>query len=200
VKVIVVDGLRFVRDETRGYYRNDRLRKYLHRYLYEAEYGELPSNIHVHHIDHDKTNNSLDNLVAITAEEHMSHHGLNASDEHKERRRRNINEVARPAAIEWHGSEAGREWHRQHYEKHKNVLREAKPQACRNCGEHYQAVRPGYCSNACKSAYRRALGLDNITLICPICGETFETNKYNPAETCSRSCANRMRSRNGQRR
>lgn len=195
MKVIVVDGLRFVRDEQRGYYRNNRLRKYLHRYLYEAEYGELPSNVLVHHIDHDKTNNCLTNLEAMLNREHLSYHGLNITDEQREKKRVNLNERARPAANEWHRSEAGREWHLEHYHQTKNALHEKKPQSCRQCGAEYESHRSGYCSNSCKSKYRREKGLDNIALVCPICDETYETNKYRPSETCSRSCANRMRAR-----
>lgn len=193
MKVIVVDGLRFVRDDKRGYYRNDRLRKYLHRYLYEAEYGELPSNVHVHHIDHDKHNNCITNLMAMPIEEHMSYHGNNMSEEQLRFARENMEEKARPAAIKWHKSDAGRAWHLEHYEKSKDAFHRLKPQKCRHCGAHYEAIRAGYCSNACKSAYRRVKGLDNITLVCPICGETYETNKYQQSETCSRGCANRLR-------
>lgn len=40
-------------------------RELLHRYKYEREVGHIPDGWDVHHIDHDKTNNDIDNLVAI---------------------------------------------------------------------------------------------------------------------------------------
>lgn len=50
--------------------------KMLHRLIYEDYYGvRLPPNIIVHHIDGDKTNNSIENLKAIGWKEHSSIHG-----------------------------------------------------------------------------------------------------------------------------
>lgn len=200
MKVIVVDGLRFVKDDKTGYYRNDTVRTRLHRYLYEKEYGELPDEVDVHHIDHNKSNNALENLMALGRSDHMRLHGSEMTNERREWARENLNENASPAACVWHGSEEGREWHKEHYERMKDVLHERKPFKCKYCGKQFYSNRPGYCSNNCKSAYRRAMGFDNITLVCPICGETYETNKYQLAETCSRSCSNRLRWRrkNGQ--
>src|SRR5699024_4034091 len=40
-------------------------RELLHRYVYEHEIGRIPDGCDVHHIDQDKTNNHIDNLVAI---------------------------------------------------------------------------------------------------------------------------------------
>lgn len=60
--------------------------KPLHRAIYEDNYNcTLPSNIVVHHKDMDKTNNDLDNLEAMTIEEHIKlHHiGSKRTDETK---------------------------------------------------------------------------------------------------------------------
>jgi rubrerythrin len=195
MKVIVVDGLRFTRDDATGYYRNDRVRTRLHRYLYEREYGELPDEVDVHHIDHDKENNTIENLMALERSEHQRLHGAEMSDERRDWARENMNTNARPAACVWHGSEEGRKWHLEHYEQMKDALHAKKRFECRHCGKVFYSHMEGFCSNNCRSAYRRAMGFDNITLICPICGETYETNKYQLAETCSRSCANRLRYR-----
>ena len=200
MKVIIADGLRFVKDDATGYYRNDKLRTRLHRYLYESKYGELPSDVHVHHIDGNKDNNNLDNLIAMLDSDHLTLHGALLTDEQRQRLRDNMETNARPAACEWHGSDEGRKWHKEHYEQMKDALHAKKRFECKHCGEAFYSNQAGYCSNNCKSAYRRATGIDNITLVCPICGETYETNKYQLAETCSRSCSNRLRWRrkNGQ--
>lgn len=193
MKVIYVDDYKFVRDDETGYYRCNELRTRLHRYVYEKFNGVLPSNEDVHHIDGNKDNNNLSNLIALSRQDHAKLHGELLTDEQRKKRRENLTENARPAACAWHGSEDGREWHREHYARTKDALHKVESRNCRHCGAEFVSVRDGYCSNACKSAYRRAKGYDNITLVCPICGETYETNKYLQSETCSRSCANRLR-------
>jgi hypothetical protein len=45
-----------------------------HRFVYECFYGMIDDDtLQVHHIDHDKTNNSLDNLELVTDEENKMH-------------------------------------------------------------------------------------------------------------------------------
>jgi len=34
--------------------------------------------------------------------------------------------------------------------------------------------------------------LDNISLVCPVCGNTFVTSRYKGSQTCSRSCGTRL--------
>ena len=65
----------------KGYYRITRpikkeyFDKLLHRLIFEDFYKiKLPSNIHIHHVDEDKTNNEIWNLIPMTKSEHISHH------------------------------------------------------------------------------------------------------------------------------
>lgn len=47
-----------------------------HRRVYEARHGvKLPSNVWVHHIDGDKSNNSISNLAALSPSRHGETHG-----------------------------------------------------------------------------------------------------------------------------
>ena len=49
--------------------------KKLSRLIYEDYHGiELSSDIHIHHIDGDKSNDVIENLEALTNSEHHSHH------------------------------------------------------------------------------------------------------------------------------
>lgn len=49
--------------------------KYLHRLIFENFYGiKLLSNIHIHHLDEDKSNNEIWNLIPMTKQEHNSLH------------------------------------------------------------------------------------------------------------------------------
>ena len=45
-----------------------------HRYIYEEKHGRLPSDIHVHHRNGDKSDNRLINLEAKTIRDHARDH------------------------------------------------------------------------------------------------------------------------------
>lgn len=62
---------------------------YLHRLVYSYFY-HLPLNLfgeHVHHIDHNKSNNSLDNLVLLPQAEHNLVHAYEESGQEEEARK-----------------------------------------------------------------------------------------------------------------
>ena len=72
--IVHYDGLRFKKVEN-GYYRSsDRKRLSLHRYIYEKFKGKIPDGYLIHHIDFDKNNNNIENLVVMTYSEHRSLH------------------------------------------------------------------------------------------------------------------------------
>lgn len=185
----------YTRDDTTGYYLNSTLGIRLHRAVYLCYNGEIPEGFHVHHVDHDKNNNEPENLVALSKEDHLRLHGLELSEDEREARRDNLTQNARPAASEWHKSDEGRAWHLEHYEQMKDALYVRILMTCDNCGKTFEGIpnQSRFCSNACKSAWRRKAGLDDVDRECPSCGRIFRTNKYAPAECCSRSCANRWR-------
>jgi HNH endonuclease len=66
---------------------------------------------------------------------------------------------------------------------------------CRQCRAPFTKVcshdKPAFCSNACKSAWRRASGLDDEKRTCTRCGGTFTVNRYAKQEHCSYQCAGR---------
>ena len=67
---------------------------------------------------------------------------------------------------------------------------------CECCGEIFESVNNGvnrFCSNKCKSKFRRMNGLDNITRKCVTCGKEFSTNKYKKIINCSKSCSSKMK-------
>lgn len=49
-------------------------RKYLHTIIWEQHNGHLPKGYQLHHIDHNPTNNSLDNLLPVTPLQHRRLH------------------------------------------------------------------------------------------------------------------------------
>lgn len=194
MKYIYFNGLKFTRDNKTGYYLNTTIRKRIHRYVWEFYNGEIPKGYEIHHIDYDKSNNDISNLQMLTKKAHMELHGAEFTTDRIEKMRKNLKDVASPEASKWHGSEKGREWHKKHYEQMKDSLHAKKEFECKCCGEKFTSIREGFCSNKCKSKYRRDKGLDNIEITCPCCGNVFTANKYAKRVTCSKSCSNRYRS------
>lgn len=182
------DGINFYIDKSTGYFFNSTLVKRMHQYVWEFYNGDIPKGYEIHHIDHDKSNNHIDNLELMTAFEHRAYHGgirgrLNVENGHLD----NIRDLSK----EWHGSEEGIEWHKQHYKNHKEKLHEEKEFICVQCDKHYVGVDNGqnrFCSGSCKSKFRRASGVDDTNKECVICGTGFTANKYSKARTCSGSC------------
>ena len=186
-------NIKFTLDEKSGYYQNSTIHKSLHRFVWEENNGVIPKGYEIHHIDFDKSNNHISNLMLVDKKTHLEIHSKSLTDEQRQFRRNNMNNVVRPKAIEWHKSKEGLEWHKKHYQE---CLKESKPKMkkiCVFCGSEFIGYsNSNYCSNKCKSAQRRKSGKDKITVKCIICGNDFTTNKYRPAKTCSKSCANIM--------
>lgn len=194
--VAIFDNLSFRRDKRTGYFLNAKTHKRLHVYVWEYYNGSIPNGYHIHHKDFDKNNNELDNLMLISASEHSKLHSKMWSDERYEKQTQILKEKAIPKATEWHKSEDGREWHKQHYEQMKDKWYKIDDFVCLNCGNTFTAVisrQNKFCSNKCKSAYRRKSGVDNETRICEICGRKFTTNKYSTKRTCSEECKYKLR-------
>lgn len=53
-----------------GYRRTTKV----HRLVYEAFFGFVSSGMDIHHIDFDSMNNSLENLIVVTKDEHKQLH------------------------------------------------------------------------------------------------------------------------------
>ena len=203
VRYVEYDGKRFYED-SKGYWLGQEIgvdgkphRIRLHTYVWEKHNGPVPEGYDIHHIDHDKSNNDIENLVAIPESEHRKLH----MDERDKLELTYIMETcAIPKAVEWHKSEAGHEWHKQQYEKSlAPKWDEQVTMTCAYCGKPYQISplmkgRSRFCSNKCKTAYRYRSGLDNIERVCPICGKTFTINKYSRTKTCSKECSVKMAS------
>lgn len=73
---IVYDGRKWTINNM-GYYRNTNRAKgeyLLHRYKYIREIGKIPLNYDIHHIDGNKENNEISNLLLISKSEHTKLH------------------------------------------------------------------------------------------------------------------------------
>jgi hypothetical protein len=134
--------------------------KKLHRDAWAAAFGAIPKGCHIHHRDSNVQNNALANLECLDAKEHLSATW--------KPRKIYFSDEARQLAADWHGSEAGRIWHRRHAKRSKSWTkwkRADKP--CEFCGETFSALERAtipqrYCSNNCKASHyrqRKASGL-----------------------------------------
>ena len=197
---IIVDGIKFYECRA-GYFCGSLNQKpiRLHRYIWQKHYGEIPKGFDIHHKDHDKSNNSIENLELVDRHKHHSDHMK--EPERVEQSKENLNKFAHIKAIEWHKSDVGRLWHKEHYKISLNdKWDKTVSKVCEVCGNEYSvsplvAYKSRFCSNKCKAYYRRHSGVDDIDVICCICNKVFKTNKYSPALTCSQQCENKLRKR-----
>lgn len=191
------NGEYFSKEPKTGYWQNTKTRERMHRYVWKHYYGNIPNGFHVHHIDGDKSNNDISNLALLTPEAHSKLHGVKQTPETLEKKRENCDRI-RPLTKAWHSSSEGKEWHKEHYDKTKSALHAKKEFVCKNCGKTFTATDNGktcFCSNVCKSQWRRKMGLDNVEKTCVICGKKFIANKYDKGVCCSRQCAAELRKR-----
>lgn len=167
----------------------------MHRQVWEDHFGEIPKGFHVHHKDGNTLNNDISNLECITAKKHREHHPF--VGDVLDRQLAHLENI-RPLSKAWHASEEGR---KKHAEIGAMAWKNFKPKekTCDQCGGKFNTSamhgKERFCGNACKSAWRRSKGIDDVVKQCGFCGEQFTSNKYQKASYCSRSCAARGRSR-----
>ncbi len=196
--LIVYNGFKFYKT-AQGYYLGNVDGKpiRLHRYVWLTERGKIPKGYHVHHIDHDASNNDISNLELL---HYYKHHSQHMKEPKRILQSKTVLELnVRPQAIKWHKSKDGRAWHKEQWQNTLGTKLEKNiEKTCEVCGNSYLvnsicANRSRFCSNNCKSAYRRKSGKDDIKTVCIICKKEFQTNKFSPASTCSQSCENLYR-------
>lgn len=198
----VFEGYTFRRDKKTGYYLSSKKikngkRVRLHVYVWEISNNQtVPEGFEIHHKDFNKYNNEPENLVALSPEEHAEIHKKAMTEEQKRELARRLEEKARPKALEWHGSKEGREWHKKHaieiaekYKKGSEAWENiAVEYVCDFCGKTFKTKRNAhknhFCSNKCKTSYRRSLHLDDIEKICQKCGDVFIDDKYSVRKYC----------------
>lgn len=206
-EVVVFNGVRFRRYPDSPH-RTDRCyftpgiaeRKagieHLHREIWKAEHGLIPAGHHIHHRDGNPLNNDIDNLACLSPKDHKAEHWT----EERSRAQREHAEAIRPLTVEWHRSPEGRAWHRQHG-REAWAKRQGLERQCDQCGQSFDSItrrdNDRFCSNKCKTAWRRASGVDDEERTCGWCGEAFTVNRYSRTKTCSRSCGGKLRRANG---
>lgn len=200
---VILDGIKFNKDSDSGYYLSSKdvgkHRIRLHRYVWEKYNGSIPKGYQVHHIDHNKDNNDISNLKLMTEHDHLvlehEYHEKLSKEWMEKFHARGI-----AAAPKWHKSEEGKKWHTQNYQSVKDIWMSKVTKKCAVCGKEYTTTHAKrntsrFCSNNCKSKWRRDHHLDDEVRRCVICGKEFTTNKYRKKQTCSRECKARLQSK-----
>ena len=164
----------------------------MHTAVWEYYNGEIPNSFHIHHIDSNPENNKIENLCIRNAKEHLSEHSKIWHENNKEKTKTHLAKI-RPLASEWHKSEVGRAWHREHAKTFNFGAVDYGVVNCEVCNNEFKKKTSyqRFCSNKCKSKYRRTLGIDNIQKKCKLCDKLFTANKYSRVEFCSKSCSGR---------
>ena len=171
----------------------------LHRAVWEFYNGEIPKGYHIHHIDGDIDNNDISNLECISASEHLSMHAKRNMSDPKYRRANkeqltSVNERAK----EWHSSEEGRNWHKEHAAE--SILKGAvhdKEKVCEFCGKNYLGTtRQRFCSVSCQQKARTARinKFGDRIRICDFCGKGYEAKAAKQRFCCS-SCKQKYQRR-----
>lgn len=183
-------GRQFYLDKKKGYWiSTDYPRIRAHVWVYKNHHGAIEKGFHIHHKDGDKSNNDISNLEKLSSFDHLSLHSSKA--ENRKRSSEWCNNI-RHLTKAWHASEEGKEWHRQHA-LNMGFGRISRVCQCENCSITYTCFKLSnsrFCSNNCKSSWRRKSGVDNIMISCPKCNQNFLKNKYAKTRNCSRKCAN----------
>lgn len=169
---------------------------FLHRDMWEHHHGPIPEGMEIHHVNGDTTDNRLENLQCLSSREHSAKHPVwgGRRDEQREHLER-----IRPKAAAWHSTAEGAELHKRLARKLREGW-EPRQKKCEHCAGDFATRTVGhhdrFCSNACKSAWRRASGVDDEGRDCACCGAQFTANRFSKTRFCSRACAVRSRSGN----
>jgi hypothetical protein len=169
--------------------------KRLHVEVWKYHNGAIPKGYSVHHLNQNTQDNCISNLTLLKSSVHQSFHIKERHKKDPEWSKR-FHDAGIEAAKSWHKSEVGKTWH----SKQATIsFKDRKPieKSCMQCGSIFLDItrrdESKFCSNKCKSAFRRSIKIDNEIRTCVICGIEFSVNKYAHKKTCGRKCASKSR-------
>lgn len=156
------NGFLYQKYSDRPYYERVGGHYFLHRDTWIYYKGEIPEGYHIHHKDENTSNNTIENLEMLTAEDHRELHKealikRSTSPEHFEHLAK-----IRPLTVEWHGSKEGKEWHKAHALKTIHAPNSPKP-------------------------FSKIIPVDKV---CGVCQRVFISKNPKRQNTCSQECHN----------
>ena len=149
----IIDGFNFRLYPTEKYFKGwcvingIKTKTSAQRYVWQKHNGSIEKGLHVHHKDEDKSNNDIENLELLSPKEHSKKH---FTEERKQKAIKVLLEKAIPKSKEWHSSEIGRKWHKEHAKK--SLQCETRSGSCKHCGNGFETKSriQIYCSYKCK--------------------------------------------------
>lgn len=154
----IFNGIKFYkRSDNLYWYSTTRVngkRVYMHKYVWEYYNSSIPKGYEVHHIDLNRDNNNIENLQLLTIKEHKDlHSALNKLNEETVKKWKGNLKLAIDKAKEWHKSEIGKDWHRQHAINSGFGKFDYGERECLICGKKFNAKRKcqKYCCNNCRA-------------------------------------------------
>ena len=172
---------------TKGYPEQGRSTS-LHLYVWERTHGPRPEGFQIHHRVRNFATTDVNDLECIPRSEHARLHTL---ERIADGTLGTFNDAARASAAAWHGSDEGREWHRQHGRDIWDA-QVAEAFQCIQCGTEYwvlpMARKRGFCSANCQQTARYRSGVDDEQRPCAACGTPFRVNRYARTRSCSLDC------------
>lgn len=190
-------GRAFYRDK-RGYYvsqprAGEQTTLLAHRWIWENEVGPIPEGWVVHHINHNPSDNRLENLLPMSWEAHSEYHSQ--LEENRASAAALLAEHARAGWERWRKSPEGEAELRDRMASTMARLNQQhEDMVCSYCGVTYQRKawvwkrETSFCSPNCQNQYRRKSGKDDVDRNCEVCGTTFRTHKRMGGRSCSKTC------------
>lgn len=153
----------------------------------------VPIGCEIHHTDGNTLNNSIENLECLTTKQHAKTKNYAKQPEHLSR--------IRKLSKEWHSSEEGIKWHREHAKD--SIFKRTKiTLVCKMCGKEFETVvhNARFCSHNCSVKWDYRAKTKEIFKNCVVCGKEFTakiTTRHKEGKiTCSKSCASKLLHKN----
>lgn len=195
---VMFNGEKFRKDKRNGYYWTVNVpRKSLHLSVFEFHGGKRLNGYELHHVDFNKENNDVLNIISIPIAEHKKIH----TEQRKEKYGNSWNaeniKKAHVGRDAWHKTESYKQWlkdtslQRSEWGRKSNENKIKIDIKCEYCGKIFKG-RPerirNICSNRCWQVDRRKKGVNNVEKNCIICNKIFTSDKYQKIQTCSGHC------------
>lgn len=179
-------GKRFALRNNDGHFfgKSGRKTTTLHRIVWSHYFGEIPKGFAVHHIDHDKSNNNIENLRLVSLAEHARIHNRGVCRAPKKIF------VCEYCGKEFEAHDVGANKYCSATCNSKAcILRHPLQKTCAYCGKRFTTYKKKtrFCSNSCESRARYADRREERT--CPVCGEVFSVPKRSRKIYCSPKCS-----------
>lgn len=158
-----------------------------HQWVWMNHFGDIPEGYHIHHKDHDKSNNDIENLEMLSPSDHLKKHW---QDPKKRIDASKKIEKSRLKMNEWLKSEEGRQIQREGAKKGWETRKEISVQ-CKICKIDFKTKQPNakFCSEKCYARWHRNSKMNYIDRNCPVCHKEFKACKSSKQKLCSRRCS-----------